>query len=315
MLKIKQKANQLPLKYKKMDFGPFGNQSLKPDIEFIFDGVLNPAILPKDHALACKIKKNTYIFGGYVRDMIRGVPYTDIDLYIPSREHACNYIHTLRCLGLLREISISDSVGEYSVKKIVVTSPNGTNLKIDIVLPTSPRHNLTKYCDFTVNNLALFADGSIRARTIIQQETRIISQAEATLGCIRDCFSGNLVWMVSNEYINSFSRYNYESIQEKMAERFQKMLDKGFHFHGESITGYQLPIPKTIADLPNEIDTTTCAICREDYHENLSRKNIVLNCNHHFHQDCLSSWRNTNDTCPMCRCIIERAYYNPAISK
>jgi hypothetical protein len=41
-----------------------------------------------------------------------------------------------------------------------------------------------------------------------------------------------------------------------------------------------------------------CSICLEDCG---SRQAYNLRCGHLFHQDCLDTWRNINDTCPMCK--------------
>jgi hypothetical protein len=54
------------------------------------------------------------------------------------------------------------------------------------------------------------------------------------------------------------------------------------------------PLPEPVPDVFG-ID---CSICLEDCG---SRQAYNLRCGHLFHQDCLDTWRNINDTCPMCK--------------
>jgi superfamily II DNA or RNA helicase len=69
------------------------------------------------------------------------------------------------------------------------------------------------------------------------------------------------------------------------------------------------PSPPRLESLPSSItgDQTgdqigiDCSICLEDCGY---RNAYNLGCGHLFHQDCLDTWRNINNTCPMCkRCI------------
>lgn len=55
-----------------------------------------------------------------------------------------------------------------------------------------------------------------------------------------------------------------------------------------------------------------CSICLENYtNENLI---TILNCRHHFHNNCIDEWYNLgNNSCPLCRAIIirdEKISYN-----
>lgn len=44
-----------------------------------------------------------------------------------------------------------------------------------------------------------------------------------------------------------------------------------------------------------------CSICLENIK---SDNNVVLNCNHCFHQECIKKWYNIKNTCPNCRTMI-----------
>ena len=46
-------------------------------------------------------------------------------------------------------------------------------------------------------------------------------------------------------------------------------------------------------------DCGTCAICIEPF--NPSEDNLVLDCNHEFHVQCIVSWFEKDLTCPICR--------------
>jgi len=47
----------------------------------------------------------------------------------------------------------------------------------------------------------------------------------------------------------------------------------------------------------------TCSICLVDFKDNPTQKIAQLNCSgkHIFHADCLKSWVEKNDICPLCR--------------
>ena len=44
-----------------------------------------------------------------------------------------------------------------------------------------------------------------------------------------------------------------------------------------------------------------CPICLDDIKKNQESKTV---CNHKFHKECLNTWLNTHNTCPLCRSII-----------
>jgi len=43
----------------------------------------------------------------------------------------------------------------------------------------------------------------------------------------------------------------------------------------------------------------TCCICKEEYKK--LKRVTVLNCNHDFHERCISKWIKNKPTCPLCR--------------
>jgi hypothetical protein len=42
-----------------------------------------------------------------------------------------------------------------------------------------------------------------------------------------------------------------------------------------------------------------CPICYEDY--NTRRVTTITKCNHKFHRNCLETWKNRSNSCPICR--------------
>ncbi len=51
----------------------------------------------------------------------------------------------------------------------------------------------------------------------------------------------------------------------------------------------------------NSFKNGTCAICLEDY-SSTDEINVLINCNHAFHKNCLLGWtRGGQTTCPLCR--------------
>ena len=44
-----------------------------------------------------------------------------------------------------------------------------------------------------------------------------------------------------------------------------------------------------------------CPIC----HEAIIRNRHTTECNHIFHEACISRWLDANDTCPVCRTVIQ----------
>ena len=49
-------------------------------------------------------------------------------------------------------------------------------------------------------------------------------------------------------------------------------------------------------------DEIICSICLEKINDKCN--NLKLKCAHIFHNDCINTWLNTNNKCPLCRIII-----------
>lgn len=69
----------------------------------------------------------------------------------------------------------------------------------------------------------------------------------------------------------------------------------------KSVDYYKQRIEKKI-NLTDDSDTT-CCICLTQY-ENKERLRL-LDCDHHFHQECCDKWLKINKTCPLCRQPID----------
>lgn len=55
------------------------------------------------------------------------------------------------------------------------------------------------------------------------------------------------------------------------------------------------------------MDENNCSICLDNYSPD--KKEIMLDCNHKFHFDCLFMWTLKNNTCPYCRAVISNNYF------
>lgn len=53
----------------------------------------------------------------------------------------------------------------------------------------------------------------------------------------------------------------------------------------------------SISDIPDS--DNTCSICLEDFSED--KENIILECKHIYHKDCIIEWINKDTSCPLCR--------------
>lgn len=65
---------------------------------------------------------------------------------------------------------------------------------------------------------------------------------------------------------------------------------------------------KSIRDnLPegNSSENDNCSICFENFDIQASRKVVKLECNHHFHKECVLPWLESNNSCPNCRHLME----------
>ena len=75
------------------------------------------------------------------------------------------------------------------------------------------------------------------------------------------------------------------------------------------------PTTPTTPNRPNRPNTSTsnqCSIClsseyfsnSDDDHYDLSQTQYVTSCGHFYHYQCIMTWTNFNNNCPMCRTVI-----------
>lgn len=46
---------------------------------------------------------------------------------------------------------------------------------------------------------------------------------------------------------------------------------------------------------------TECAICCEEFNQDIQVTPLPCNVNHYFHTHCITKWLETNQVCPLCR--------------
>eukprot|EP00042_Codosiga_hollandica_P019261 m.59048 g.59048 ORF g.59048 m.59048 type:complete len:86 (+) comp49212_c0_seq1:457-714(+) len=51
-------------------------------------------------------------------------------------------------------------------------------------------------------------------------------------------------------------------------------------------------------------DATVCAVCKD--HFELAENVLSLQCNHIFHEPCITPWLERHATCPTCRASVRR---------
>lgn len=69
------------------------------------------------------------------------------------------------------------------------------------------------------------------------------------------------------------------------------------------IVNYSIIIPLNISPEHKYIQTNEiCSICLKD------KSNLITNCNHQFHKDCLEIWHNKKRTCPNCIAQIDTCF-------
>lgn len=52
------------------------------------------------------------------------------------------------------------------------------------------------------------------------------------------------------------------------------------------------------------MDSECCSICLDTH-----LHTITLNCNHTFGEECIGSWLQNHNTCPLCRSIVPKIYF------
>jgi E3 ubiquitin-protein ligase RNF115/126 len=66
----------------------------------------------------------------------------------------------------------------------------------------------------------------------------------------------------------------------------------------DSLPEFQI---EDLSKLPNE--KKNCVICLNDFEK--SQKALITPCTHLFHSDCIRSWFETQNTCPICKYVID----------
>lgn len=210
-----------------------------PDLQFV---------LGKIH----EFRMEAFVYGGYVRDTLRNVPFQDMDVQVSCREIALAFIQSIeesnrmihletRTTKYHPELSL-----EYQCYTMVIQTPMNTKLKIDISYSdaTSLEGDSLGNCDFTANNLMIDYSGKLSTRIKAYQIglRKKFSEAEWLAKCIRDCIDGKLVWMIPDRFSKNMGTSMVSQIEfmKKMNLRLQKMLSKGFTLTGEHLTSFRL---------------------------------------------------------------------------
>ena len=167
-----------------------------------------------------------YVYGGYVRDTLRGQPFQDMDIRVSSLEMAETFIQFLerskRIISLERRIFTESDIPDvdYQSFSLIIQTPNTDELKIDITYSHASvlEEDSLNNCDFTANNLMMDSSGNIYTRIKAYQigKAREYTDAQWTAKCIRDCMEGNLVWMIPDRFSRVLTSTAVNSFMEKM---------------------------------------------------------------------------------------------------
>ena len=290
------------------------------DLQFVLNGIQHFS-LPSSYSGV----NRAFVYGGYVRDILRGQPFTDMDIRVPCIDVAVQFITWLeqshRIISLETRTHTDTDLPDIDYKSfsMVIQTPRTAELKIDITYSHALvlDENSLKCCDFSMNNLMMDINGTVYTRINAYQigKNKEYSEAEWTAKCIRDCMEGKLVWMIPDCFSESVSAKAKNSFMEKMNMRLDKMLGKGFVLTGEHLTSFRLLKLRPVSSLSAECDATVCAICQENYSDTSDKSTAVSKCSHHFHTVCIQKWINkkreegqAEPKCPCCRKEIELYY-------
>jgi hypothetical protein len=290
------------------------------DLEFVLNGIQQFS-LPSSYFGV----NRAYVYGGYVRDTLRGQSFTDMDIHAPCLDVAAKFINWLeqsnRIISLETRTHTDTDLPEidYQSFSMVIQTPRTAELKIDISYSHALvlQENSLRCCDFTMNNLRMDITGNLSTRINAYQIGKHIEYSEAQwlAKCIRDCLERKLVWMIPDKFTKSISANMKNSFMEKMNMRLDKMLGKGFVLTGEHLTSFRLLTLRPVSSLSTECDATMCAICQENYSDTTNNQTAVSKCSHHFHTTCIQKWITKNrqeglaePKCPCCRKEIELYY-------
>lgn len=290
------------------------------DLKFVLEKIQQFSLPQSYHGT-----NKAFVYGGYIRDKLRGQPFTDMDISVPCLEVAEKFIQYLeqssRLISLETRTLLEANLpkNDYQCFSMIIQTPKSAELKIDIsyswalVLDEDSLNN----CDFTMNNLMMDANGAISTRVKAHQIGlgSKYNEIEWTAMCIRHCMEGKLVWMIPDNFSNRLSGTAGNIFMDKMNARLDKMLSKGFVLTGEHLTSFRLLKIRPISTLPQECDATICAVCQESYSDTSDKPTAVSKCSHHFHTICIKKWINKkieegipDPKCPCCRQQIELYY-------
>ena len=290
------------------------------DLKFVLNGIQQFS-LPSSYFGV----NRSYVYGGYVRDTLRGQSFTDMDIYAPCLDVTVKFIQWLeqshRIISLETRTHTETDLPDIDYKSfsMVIQTPRTAELKIDISYSNALvlKENSLKCCEFTINNLMMDINGTVYTRIKAHQigKHKEYSEAAWTAKCIRDCMEGKLVWMIPDRFSKSISANMKNSLMEKMNMRMDKMLGKGFVLTGEHVTSFRLLKLRPVSSLSAECDATMCAICHENYSDTTNNQTAVSKCSHHFHTGCIQKWITKKreegllePKCPCCRKDIELYY-------
>jgi len=259
-------------------------------------------------------KITIFVFGGWVRDMLRNKnpeDMEDLDLYIASKLVAKEYINSLEAFEFITARNKKPVDSRYAVEKIEIELKGGQRIKMDIVTSRSIKAGIEScdFCDFTCNNLTIDVNGKIGTRVPPPKSMGKISQVQWITKCISDAIQGKLVWMIDPSFIHQKGSPKYVSYVFKMRSRLEKMLSKGFVDTGESLTSFRLGYILCHRDIGSGKEISdSCSICFDNYDCNKSKYSVLLECGHDFHYDCINGWvekdQQKKDSCPICRAKI-----------
>lgn len=270
------------------------------------------------------MNKNSYIFGGYVRDKFNNDNFNDVDIMLSTNTEISKLINFLLDSNrLIEKQKIKPEFNNYFLYKLKIETPLGNIINIDLVNNINNNN-----CDFTCNNLILKTDGSISTRIDAPKSLKI-DKFDWLLRCINDCKNKKLTWIYPKLIINEKNMLNFNDISTmfKLKKRYDNLCSKGF-VYDENLTDFEFCFPISVYDI--QCDEECCSICQQKYiskinnneinddlnddlnddndnlnddlDENIDYENtVVCDCGHHFHWCCLSKWIIKKKTCPCCR--------------
>jgi hypothetical protein len=243
--------------------------------------------------------KNTYVFGGYVRDVVlRNCPQdlNDIDITFHEEQSMNHFIDIVRSMfpGTAMKIHTS-KYGPMSVLCTlrVACKHSGEDVRVDCVLRSSPQNP-----DFSCNSLKLTCDGDIQLwcpESICQLHT--VQQIQAAL---RDIVAKRFMAF----QIHASRGKGYQKQLLKTLDRAGNLLDRGWTMYPAPKGACLYQSVKTIPEpspMVTEQINDKCNICFGEWGDS---RVVLTGCSHLFHAACLAKWIQSNPkelNCPKCR--------------